>query len=63
MCAIANGGHLMMPQIIHELSKLFELAAGDLIFTGTPAGVAALVRGDEFHARLGDIASLRGAIV
>jgi fumarylpyruvate hydrolase len=51
-----------VPQIIHELSKLFELGAGDLIFTGTPAGVAALNRGDQFHARLGDIAALRGTI-
>jgi len=48
--------------IIHELSKLFELHAGDLIFTGTPAGVAALQRGDRFHARLEGIAELRGAI-
>ena len=31
-----------VPEIIHELSKLWELAPGDLIFTGTPAGVAAL---------------------
>ena len=52
-----------VPQIIHELSKLFELAAGDLIFSGTPAGVAALTRGDAFHARLGDIATLRGTII
>ena len=49
-------------QIIHELSKLFELAAGDLIFTGTPAGVGALVRGDRFQAHLEGIAELRGAI-
>jgi fumarylpyruvate hydrolase len=48
--------------IIHELSKLFELHAGDLIFTGTPAGVAALHRGDRFHARLEGIGELRGAI-
>ena len=48
--------------IIHELSQLFELHAGDLIFTGTPAGVAALQRGDRFHARLDGIAELRGAI-
>jgi len=48
--------------IIHELSQLFELHAGDLIFTGTPAGVAALQRGDRFHARLEGIAELRGAI-
>jgi len=48
--------------IIHELSKLFELHAGDLVFTGTPAGVAALGRGDRFHARLDGVAELRGAI-
>ena len=49
-------------EVIHELSLLFELHAGDLIFTGTPAGVAALQRGDRFHARLEGIAELRGAI-
>lgn len=51
-----------VPQIIAELSKLFELAAGDLIFTGTPAGVAALSVGDAWHARLAGIAELRGRI-
>jgi fumarylpyruvate hydrolase len=48
--------------IIHELSKLFELQPGDLIFSGTPAGVAALRPGDRFIARLEGIAELRGAI-
>ncbi|WP_300618647.1 fumarylacetoacetate hydrolase family protein [Dokdonella sp.] len=48
--------------IIHELSKLWTLAPGDLIYSGTPAGVAALVRGDRFIARLGDIAVLQGRI-
>jgi len=48
--------------IIVLLSQLFELKAGDLIFTGTPAGVAALQRGDRFHARLEGIAELHGAI-
>ncbi|MGH8121860.1 MAG: fumarylacetoacetate hydrolase family protein [Rudaea sp.] len=51
-----------VPQIIHELSKLFELKAGDLIFTGTPAGVAALKSGDAWHAKLEGIAELRGQI-
>lgn len=50
-------------EIIHELSKLFELAPGDLIFTGTPAGVAALARGDTFEAMLGGVAVLHGRIV
>jgi fumarylpyruvate hydrolase len=49
--------------IITNLSTLFELKAGDLIFTGTPAGVAALQRGDRFHAELVGIAELEGRIV
>jgi fumarylpyruvate hydrolase len=49
-------------EIIALLSRLFELKAGDLIFTGTPAGVAALKRGDRFHARLEGVAELHGAI-
>jgi fumarylpyruvate hydrolase len=49
--------------IIVALSKLFELKPGDLIFTGTPAGVAALQRGDRFHAELQGIAVLDGRVV
>ncbi|HET9818556.1 MAG TPA: fumarylacetoacetate hydrolase family protein [Rhodanobacteraceae bacterium] len=49
--------------IVAELSKLFELKPGDLIFTGTPAGVGPLVRGDTFRAVLQDIAALEGSIV
>ena len=52
-----------VPEIIHELSKLWELMPGDLVFTGTPAGVAALVRGDRFRAELEGIAALEGRIV
>ncbi|HEX7370253.1 MAG TPA: fumarylacetoacetate hydrolase family protein [Rhodanobacteraceae bacterium] len=48
--------------IIAELSKLFELKPGDLIFTGTPAGVGPLVRGDHFRAELQGIAVLEGRI-
>lgn len=49
--------------IIVALSTLFELKAGDIIFTGTPAGVAALQRGDRFHAELQGIATLDGKVV
>ena len=49
-------------EIIAELSKLFELRAGDLVFTGTPAGVGPLARGDRFRAELQDIATLEGRI-
>ena len=52
-----------VPEILHELSKLYALGAGDLVFMGTPAGVAALQPGDRFDARLGGLARLQGHIV
>lgn len=51
-----------VPEIIHELSKLWELAPGDLIFTGTPSGVAALQRGDRVRAELEGIAAMEARI-
>lgn len=51
-----------VPEIIAELSGLFELEPGDLIFTGTPAGVGPLARGDRFHASLQGIAKLEGFV-
>lgn len=35
--------------LIAELSKLFVLRPGDLIYTGTPAGVGPVSAGDELH--------------
>ncbi|HEY8585748.1 MAG TPA: fumarylacetoacetate hydrolase family protein [Rhodanobacter sp.] len=52
-----------VPHILAALSTLFELQAGDLLFTGTPAGVAALQRGDRFHAELEGVAEMDGRIV
>ena len=51
-----------VPDILHELSKLFALKAGDLIFMGTPAGVGPMLPGDVFVATLDGIAELRGRI-
>ena len=45
-------------QILHELSQLYRLRAGDVVFMGTPAGVAALRPGDRCVARLDDLLSL-----
>lgn len=50
-------------EIIHELSKLFALKPGDLIFMGTPAGVAALKPGDAFRAGVDGLAEFSGRIV
>jgi fumarylpyruvate hydrolase len=38
-----------VPEIVAELSTFFELQPGDLIYTGTPAGVAALAPGDRIE--------------
>ena len=51
-----------MPEILHELSKLYALRAGDLIFMGTPAGVGPLLPGDHFSARLENVAERHGII-
>jgi fumarylpyruvate hydrolase len=50
-------------EIIAELSTLFALAPGDLIFTGTPAGVGALARGDVVDAGIQGLTSLHIRIV
>jgi len=52
-----------VPEILHELSKLYALRAGDLVFMGTPAGVGPLQPGDRFHAVLEGIAEHSGRIV
>lgn len=51
-----------VPEILHELSRLYALRAGDLVFMGTPAGVAALQPGDRYHAVLEGVAELHGQI-
>ena len=47
-----------VPEIIAELSTLFELAPGDLIFTGTPAGVATLQPGDHVEGGVDGLETL-----
>jgi fumarylpyruvate hydrolase len=51
-----------VPEIIAELSTLFELAPGDLIFTGTPAGVGPLVKGDVIEAGIDGLTTLNTKI-
>ena len=45
-------------ETIEQLSQAWTLQAGDLIFTGTPAGVGAVVRGDTLLARIDGLESL-----
>ena len=47
-----------VPEIIAELSRNFTLLPGDLIMTGTPAGVGPLVEGDAVAADIAGVAHL-----
>ncbi|MEZ5652656.1 MAG: fumarylacetoacetate hydrolase family protein [Burkholderiaceae bacterium] len=45
-------------EIIEHLSTYWTLAPGDLIYTGTPAGVAAVGRGDRLEGAVGGVGEL-----
>ncbi|MDR4308780.1 fumarylacetoacetate hydrolase family protein [Chelatococcus sambhunathii] len=47
-----------VPEMISILSRLFELQPGDLIFSGTPAGVGPVVRGDRLEGQVEGVGSL-----
>lgn len=51
-----------IPETIAHLSRAWTLMPGDLIFTGTPEGVGAVVPGDEMTAHITGLPSLRIAI-
>lgn len=51
-----------VPDILRELSALYALRAGDLVFMGTPAGVGPLRVGDTFIASLDGVVELHGRI-
>ncbi len=52
-----------VPETIAFLSRLVRLEAGDLIFTGTPEGVAACVRGDVLEGTVEGVGTVRTRIV
>lgn len=47
-----------VPHVVAYLSHLYELQAGDLIFTGTPAGVGPVVPGDRIDCAVEGVAGL-----
>ena len=50
-------------ETIEHLSAAWELQPGDLIFTGTPEGVAAVVRGDVLEGGVDGLGTLRVEMV
>lgn len=51
-----------VPETIAYLSRLVRLEAGDLIFTGTPEGVAAVSRGDVLEGVIEGVGAVRTRI-
>ena len=47
-----------VPNTLAFLSRYYELLPGDLIFTGTPAGVGAVVAGDRLDGHIAGLSSL-----
>ncbi|MCL2636055.1 MAG: fumarylacetoacetate hydrolase family protein, partial [Betaproteobacteria bacterium] len=52
-----------VPEIVAQLSTLVRLAPGDLIYTGTPAGVGAIVPGDVLEGGVDGVGRLRVRLV
>ena len=52
-----------VPEVIEQLSTAWDLQPGDLIYTGTPEGVAKVMEGDTLHAQIDGVGSLRVKIV
>jgi fumarylpyruvate hydrolase len=52
-----------VPEMISYLSDYFELAAGDVIMSGTPSGVAAVAPGDVMEAAVEGVGTLRVTVV
>jgi fumarylpyruvate hydrolase len=50
-------------EVIAALSHYVRLAPGDLIFTGTPAGVGAIARGDVLEGEIEGVGFVKTRIV
>ncbi|MBB4858412.1 fumarylpyruvate hydrolase [Novosphingobium chloroacetimidivorans] len=46
-------------ELIADLSSLYHVAPGDLIYTGTPAGVGPIVAGDVLEGEIAGLAGIR----
>lgn len=51
-----------VPELIADLSRMYHLAPGDLIYTGTPAGVGPVSPGDVLEGEVAGLAPVRLAI-
>ena len=60
-----NLNHMIwkVPEMISYLSDYFELAAGDVILSGTPSGVASVERGDVMELRVEGLGAMTVKVI
>ncbi len=51
-----------IPEVIAEMSRTFTLEPGDIILTGTPAGVSAITSGDLLHGSIQGVGELNVSV-
>ena len=61
----SNTSHMIFPvaKLISFISRQISLEAGDLIFTGTPAGVGPIIAGDVVEVEISGIGILSCPVV
>jgi acylpyruvate hydrolase len=52
-----------IPTLIKYISTYFKLEYGDLILTGTPAGVSGVRHGDIIEANLNDLVKIKFPVI
>ena len=52
-----------IPEQIAILSKFYDISAGDLIMTGTPAGVGPIVKGDKLVGAIDGLETLSVEVI
>ncbi|WP_238582919.1 fumarylacetoacetate hydrolase family protein [Isoalcanivorax pacificus] len=59
-----HSGQMLFPifPLVAEISRHFTLLPGDLVYTGTPAGVGPLASGDRLVVKLGNFLAVRTSV-
>jgi len=52
-----------VPEMIAYLSRFYDIAGGDLIMSGTPAGVGPIQRGDKMDCEIENLATLTVEVI
>ncbi|MFX1281363.1 MAG: fumarylacetoacetate hydrolase family protein [Promethearchaeota archaeon] len=61
----SNTKHLLfkIPEIFEYITQLFTMEPGDIVATGTPAGIGPVVPGDKIEATIEKIGSLTNLVI